>query len=184
MDDGFLIHQVKGGNRNAFRLLVVRYQRPLFRFLGGFGLGQAMAEDLAQESFLRAYRSLASFDASKSSFSSWLFTIAKHLALNEAARSHQRIPHAEISACEAEVAPDPSVPPANETLEKEESHVRLRFELQKLPELLRSAVVLAYMKELSMNDIATIEGCSTGTVKSRIFRGKQMLRAALAGTED
>jgi RNA polymerase sigma-70 factor, ECF subfamily len=81
MDDGFLIRQTITGNRNAFRLLVVRYQRPLFRFLGGFGLGQAVAEELAQEAFLRAYRNLANYDAAKAKFSSWLFMIAKHLAM-------------------------------------------------------------------------------------------------------
>jgi len=54
MDDGFLIRQTLSGKPNAFRLLVVRYQRPLFRFLGGFGLDQAVAEELAQETFLRA----------------------------------------------------------------------------------------------------------------------------------
>jgi RNA polymerase sigma-70 factor, ECF subfamily len=183
MDDGFLIRQVKGGNRNAFRMLVVRHQRLLFRFLGGFGLGQATAEDLAQETFLRAYRHLDDFDAAKASFSSWLCTIAKHLAMNEAARSRSRLPHVEIS--ETSPGTDPAVPAVTqELLEKAESRARLRAELAKLPEPLRSAVVLAYMKELSMDDIAAVTGCSTGTVKSRIYRGKQMLRVALAGTEE
>ncbi len=93
MDDGFLIRQVLGGNRDAFRLLIVRYQRPLFRFLGGFGLDQAAAEELAQETFLRAFRDLSGYDASKASFSSWLFTIAKHLAMNETVSSRRRAPH-------------------------------------------------------------------------------------------
>lgn len=178
MDDGFLIRQTLGGNRNAFRFLVVRYQRPLFRFLGGFGLGQAVAEELAQEAFLRAYRSLAGYDATKAKFSSWLFTIAKHLAINESARGSQRAPRADVSA--AELPSRDSVPGAHEALESAEGRTRVQRALQRLPEILRSALVLAYLQELSMDDIATIEGCSVGAVKSRIFRGKQLLREELS----
>ena len=183
MDDGFLIRQVLSGNRNAFRLLVVRYQRPLFRFLGGFGLAQAVAEELAQEAFLRAYRNLSGYDATKAKFSSLLLTIAKHLALNEKARSHQRIPHTDMSASETELSGRDPVPPAQEALETEERRMRVQRALQCLPEVLRSALVLAYLKELSLGEIATIESCSVGAVKSRILRGKQLLRAQLAETE-
>jgi RNA polymerase sigma-70 factor (ECF subfamily) len=181
MDDGFLIRQTLSGNRNAFRLLVVRYQRPLFRFLGGFGLGQAVAEELAQETFLRAYGNLAAYDAAKAKFSSWLFTIAKHLAMNETARSGQRAPHVDVSA--VELPSRESVPGAHEAIERAERRTRVQRALQRLPEGLRSALVLAYLKELSMDDIATIECCSVGAVKSRIFRGKQLLREEL-GKED
>jgi RNA polymerase sigma-70 factor (ECF subfamily) len=182
MDDGFLIRQTLSGNRNAFRLLVVRYQRPLFRFLGGFGLGQSVAEELAQETFLRVYGNLAGYDAAKAKFSSWLFTIAKHLAMNESARSRQRAPHVELSAVELlgrEGAPD-----AHEALASVERRTRVQRALRRLPEILRGALVLAYLKELSLEDIAAIEGCSVGAIKSRIFRGKQWLRAELAETED
>ena len=182
MDDGFLVRQTLSGNRNAFRLLVVRYQRPLFRFLGGFGLGLAVAEELAQETFLRAYRHLVGYDAGKARFSSWLFTIAKHLALNEKARSSQRAPHADVAAEESPGRD--SVPGAHESLETAERRSRVQRALQRLPKILRSALVLAYLKELSLDDIATIECCSVGAVKSRIFRGKQLLRAELAEKEN
>ena len=183
MDDGFLIRQTLSGKRNAFRMLVVRYQRPLFRFLGGFGLGQTIAEELAQETFLRAYRNLSGYDAGKAKFSSWLFTIAKNLALNERARSHQRLPHAD-AADEAESLARDSVPSAHEALETGERHLRVQRALQRLPEILRSTLVLAYLKELSMDEIASIECCSVGAVKLRIFRGKQLLRAELVESED
>jgi RNA polymerase sigma-70 factor (ECF subfamily) len=182
MDDGFLIRQIVSGNRNAFRMLVVRYQRPLFRFVGGFGLGQAVAEEVAQEAFLRAYKNLASYDPAKATFSSWLFSIAKHLALNEAARSRHRAPHVDLSASEVNAMAAEGIP--HEVLEAEEHRARIQQALQNLPDILRSALVLAYIKELSMDDIAEIESCAVGTVKSRIFRGKQLLRAALARTED
>jgi len=184
MDDGFLIRQTLSGNANAFRMLVVRYQRPLFRFLGGFGLGQAVAEELAQETFLRAYRNLSRYEAAKAKFSSWLFTIAKHLALNEKARSHRCVPDPDASADEVKSLGRDLVPTAHEALESGERRLRVQRALQRLPEILRSALVLAYLKEFSLDDIATIEGCSVGAVKSRIFRGKQLLRAELVESED
>jgi RNA polymerase sigma-70 factor (ECF subfamily) len=179
MDDGFLIRQVLGGNRNAFRLLVVKYQRPLFRFLGGMGFEAAAAEELAQEAFVRAYRGLSDYDPGKAKFSSWLFSIAKHLAQNEAARSHRRAPHVALPV----EMPAPS-PSAEEALEKAEGSRRVRQAISKLPDFLRGTLVLAYTQELSMQDIAAIERCSVGTVKSRISRGKQMLRAMLARSEE
>jgi RNA polymerase sigma-70 factor, ECF subfamily len=184
MDDGFLIRQVLGGNRNAFRLLLIRYQRPLFRFLHGMGFEAAATEELAQEAFLRAYRSLSDYDPGKARFSSWLFTIAKHLAQNEAARSHRRAPHLDWQepATAAELpAPSPS---PHEALEQAERGRRVREAIQKLPDLLRGTLVLAYVKELSMQDIAAIESCAIGTVKSRISRGKQLLRTTLSESEE
>jgi RNA polymerase sigma-70 factor (ECF subfamily) len=179
MDDSFLIRQVLGGNRDAFRLLVVRYQRPLFRFLGGFGLEQAAAEELAQETFLRAFRTLSSFDASKASFSSWLFTIAKHLAMNETASSRRRMPHVEASTLDLVDAPS-----AAEALQTHERRSRVRAALDRLPDVLRGTMLLAYVRELSLDEIAQIEGATLGAIKSRIFRGKQLLREALLKNEE
>jgi RNA polymerase sigma-70 factor (ECF subfamily) len=183
MDDGFLIRQTLSGNRNAFRLLVVRYQRPIFRFLGGFAVEPAVVEELAQETFLRAYRSLSAFDSSQSAFSSWLFTIAKHLVLNETARSSRRLPHVAVvdDAVDAAIF---ETSPASERVENIERSSLVRRALEALPTPLRSALVLAYMKEHSLEEIATIEGCSVGAVKSRIYRGKQLLRLRLAGMEE
>jgi len=184
MDDAFLIRQVLGGNRNAFHLLVVRYQRPIFRFLGGMGLEAAAVEELAQEAFLRAFRSLGSYHAGKGTFSAWLFTIARNLALNEIARSRRRAPH--VAWQEGVLGgdagePDPS---AQEALETAERRRRIHRAMGRLPELLRGVLVLAYMKELSIEDIAAVERCSVGTVKSRLFRGKKLLREALVQSED
>ena len=103
--------------------------------------------------------------------------------MNEKARRHQRAPHADVSDSEAELSGLAPVPGVHEALETEECRTRVQRALQRLPEVLRSALVLAYLKELSLDDIATIERCSVGAVKSRIFRGKQLLRVELAETE-
>ena len=180
MDDAFLIRQTLSGSRNAFRLLVVRYQRPIFKFLGGFAIESAVAEELAQETFLRAYRSLSAFDSGQSAFSSWLFTIAKHLVLNETARSSRRLPHVAVADDAAIV----ETPPASQQVESAERSSHVRRALEALPTPLRSALVLAYMQEHSLEEIAAIEGCSVGAIKSRIYRGKELLRLHLAGMEE
>ena len=98
MEDNFLIEQAKAGNPHAFRLLVLRYQRPLFKFLSGFAIPLARVEELAQDTLLRVHENLSSYQAEKgASFVTWLFVIAKRLALNELARSEHRFQTEEIN---------------------------------------------------------------------------------------
>jgi RNA polymerase sigma-70 factor (ECF subfamily) len=196
MDDRELIRRILEGESDTYRILVIRYQRPLFRFLRAFRLPEAVVEELAQETFLRAYRSLASYDSARgATFSTWLFTIAKNLALNESARARTRgegrgRAGADAAAGEDTRPRDATVdraavtdPPQLEALERAERRSMLGRALGALPRAFRSAVVLAYLKELSLDEIAVIERCSVGTVKSRIFRGKRLLAAALSRTE-
>lgn len=197
MDDRELIQRVLAGESDTYRILVVRYQRPLFKFLRAFRLPEAVVEELAQETFLRAYRGLASYDSARgATFSTWLFTVAKNLALDESARARTRgegrgRADAVAAAGEGTRARDATVvdraavtaPPQLEALERAERRSMLDRALGALPRAFRSAVVLAYLKELSLDEIAVIERCSVGTVKSRIFRGKRLLAAALSRTE-
>jgi len=178
MDDEFLVRQIVGGNRDAFRLLVVRYQRPLFRFLGLLGFAQDAAEDIAQQTFLRVYRSLASFDPQRARFSTWLFTIAKRLAANERQRAHRH--HEQpVDELPIEEASPRSLDPA---VAAERSH-RLMAAIAALPEALRSTFYLSQIDELTLDEVAAVEGCALGTVKSRIHRAREQLRAALAEEE-
>jgi len=181
MDDDFLVRQILGGNRDAFRLLVLRYQRPLFRFLGLLGFSPDAAEDLAQQTFLRVFRSLQSFDAQQSKFGTWLFTIAKRLAANERQRAYH---HHERPANDASVeATSPTSQPADPALIHERTH-RLRAAMAALPVALRSTFFLSQVNELTLDEVAAIEGCAVGTVKSRIHRAREQLRAALVDQED
>ncbi len=215
MDDLALIRRILEGDRHAYRILVVRYQRPVFRFLRTFSssgpaggssgsrLTDAIIEEIAQEAFLRAYKSLASYDPTRgASFSTWLFTIAKNLALNEAAKASTkrevcddrgnqrgggvrdaRDPDERGSGAGNVGSVGPVASSPYDDVERAERGSMLHRALHALPQVFRSAVVLAYLKELSLDEIAAIERCSVGTVKSRIFRGKRLLAAALAKTE-
>ena len=179
MDDELLIARVLEGNTEVFRLLVLRYQRPLFRFLGLLGFGQATAEDLAQETFLRVYRSLEHFDASQSRFSTWLFTIAKRLAANE----QQRVAHRLESLTEPTSEPAaPTMNPAEQAGEAETMQ-RIRSAIWALAEPMRSTFVFAQIEELCLEEVAELQQCAVGTVKSRIYRAREILRSAIDDEE-
>lgn len=177
MDDRFLTEQSAKGNKNALRMLVLRYQRMVFSFLGKFLFQAQVLEDLAQETFLRAYRHIADFDAEKgASFSTWLITIARNLAINEKARNKRRREHPssfmDINQAISKESPQ-------DMLEKRNLSSRVHDAINQLPEKFHTAVILSYFDELSIEEIAQIEECPVGTVKSRVFRGKQILRQIL-----
>ncbi len=177
MDDSFLAEQSVKGNKNAFKLLVIRYQRMVFSFLGKFLFQTQLLEDLAQETFLRAYRNIADFDVEKgASFSSWLITIARNLAINEKVKKKRRMEHP-ISTIER--SQDHFEQSPQGIVEKRNLYSKVQNAINKLPEKLHVAVVLSYFEELSLEEIAHIEECPVGTVKSRVFRGKQILRQIL-----
>jgi RNA polymerase sigma-70 factor (ECF subfamily) len=175
MDDVALIRQTLAGHRDAFRLLVLRHQRGLFRFLSLLGCPPAVVEELSQETFLRAYRHLADFDERRGRFTTWLFTLARNLAANEAAKPRHRLEAAcDTLAANPDGAPDPLA-----RAESNERYTRLLAALSALPEGLRSALLLSQVEGLAIDDVASVQGCAVGTVKSRIFRAREQLRAAL-----
>jgi RNA polymerase sigma-70 factor (ECF subfamily) len=178
MEDERVVEQILRGNRQAFRLLVLRYQRPLFRFLGLLGFDAASCEDLAQQTFLSAFRALTDFDANRARFSTWLFTIAKRHAAHERERAHRRHETAPSGAPEA-ISRTPAPDPA-EAASLSQLVGSLETALRSLPPELRSTFFLSQIRELSLEEVAAVEKCPVGTVKSRIFRARERLRLALA----
>lgn len=174
MEDLLVIRQVNRGDKQAFEKLVQRYQRPLFQYLGRMGLVQEEVEDLVQETFIRAYQHLSRFDIQRAQFSTWLFTIARRLAINALAR--RRVTTADFEEDTVAMATSHTDRYDDSALIKR----RIHDALFQLPLKFRSPVALAYLGEMSMADIASVEACSVGTVKSRIHRGKQRLSVLLA----
>lgn len=148
MDDLQVIEQVKDGNAQAFEQLVQRYQRPLFHYLGRMGLPSAEAEEQTQESFIRAYQHLSGFEPHRARFSTWLFTIARRLALNLLARHRY-----EIGIHDWVDSPDPS-PEQNDSYDQNVIRQRIATALTQLPLKYRSPLALAYLRELSIAEIA------------------------------
>lgn len=175
MDIKPLLQRIADGDRQAFARIVEHDQRPLFGFLGRMALGQAHAEDVAQEVFLRAWHKLDDYRPELGQFSTWLFTIARNLALYELERAARR-----HEVC-VDVVPDPACdrlqPP--EQLARRQQQRRLHDALRRLPLSDRSALALAYIHELDMAAIARIEGCHTGAIKTRLHRAKEKLRPLL-----
>lgn len=171
-----IIQQIENGDSSAFGLLVEHFQQPLFGYLGRMGLSQALAEDIAQETFLRAWQKLASFDAERATFSTWLFTIAHRLALNELSRKGYK---AEINADSAFDAAEDSQTSPDDQVDLQLNQTSLRNALLQLPVNDRNILALAYTKGLDMRCLAEIEGVNVSAVKVRLHRAKQRLLTIL-----
>lgn len=181
MDTPALITKVKSGDKLAFAKIVRHYERSVFGFLGRMGLTQAHAEDVAQEVFLRAWRSLDRFDPLQADFSTWLFTLARNVTLNEFARASFRhettIDHDVLEPLDVRTEPLTTLL-ANERID------HLRAALLQLPLADRSALALAYVNGLNIASIATIEGCAIGAIKTRLHRARQNLRHQMENDDD
>ena len=166
-----IIRQVLNGNTDSFELLVQKYQVPVVRMIRNITNDGHLCEDIGQEVFFAAYRKLASFDPARSSFSTWLFMIAKNKSLNALKRKRH------ISLAQVPEKADWQNPGDN--LSQKEVVAELDKALQGLPRRQRMAFVLAEVEELPYEQIAQIEGVKIGTIKSRIHRAKKKLVAGL-----
>lgn len=170
-----ILQRLAQGEQQAFAELVDLYQRPLFGFLGRLGLGQAQAEDIAQDTFLRAWTHWPDFQPERAQFVTWLFTIARNLAYNAMQSAPQQ---REITG---QALPDVACPQSGpaQTLDRAQQQARLHSALRQLPMKERSALALVYVHELGLADVARIEGDSLPAIKTRLHRAKQRLRDLL-----
>jgi RNA polymerase sigma-70 factor, ECF subfamily len=171
-DDLRTIQRVLKGRLEEYRLLVEKYQKPLLAMIRNLLSNPADCEDIAQEAFLAAYLHLRSYDPRETKFSTWLFTIARNRCFNEAKK---RKP-VNIGSIDRSTA---SGHPADRLIDAEFAAVLDRA-LEGLPFEQKSAFVLAEIQELTLEEVARIEGAPLGTVKSRISRAKEKLRSIFA----
>ncbi|UCG46601.1 MAG: sigma-70 family RNA polymerase sigma factor [Phycisphaerales bacterium] len=171
MQDKEVVRRILAGDTESFRLIVERYQRPVVRVVRNITFDGQACEDIAQEVFLAAYRKLSSYDPARSSFSTWLFTIARNKSIN-ALRKKKAVPRG--------APPDRSMvrAPQDELVERELLD-ELDSRLRRLPARQRRAFVLAEFEGLSYEEIAQIERTKTGTIKSRISRAREKLKSAI-----
>lgn len=177
-----LVKRVQRGDKTAFDLLVRKYQHRIGAVLSRFVSDYAEAQDVAQESFIRAYRAIGNFRGD-SQFYTWLYRIAVNTAKNHLVSSKRRPPGSDIEADEAEHYSGASRLHDTDTPE----HELLRQEIARtvsevvaaLPEELRQAITLREMDGLSYEEIAETMDCPIGTVRSRIFRAREAIDARL-----
>ena len=170
-DDQQAVQHVLDGDVDAFRKLVEKYQGKVLGLVRNLAPDRNDVEDIAQDAFVAAYVNLGSFDHSKGRFSTWLFTIARNRCINA---MQKKRPIAVASV------PERSVPESAEQHHLlAETFRHLDQALAKLPDEQRVPFVLSEIMGFALQEIAEIEGMKLGTVKSRISRAKDKLRAAL-----
>lgn len=181
MDIAILLKRVADGDRDAFAEVVETFQRPLFGFFGRLGIPKAVAVEIAQETFLRAWRNLGQYQTGRAEFSTWLFSIARNLALNELTRASNRNEPTEQDA--GAMAGCTSSEPLNQLVQTQ-MNLQLQHALLRLPLPERTTLALAYVRELPLEEIAILEDTTVGAIKTRLHRAKAKLRQWLeAGDE-
>ncbi len=173
--DAWLVSRAAGGDVEAFRALVVRHQGPVLALVRNLVGDAAESEDIAQDAFVAAWGSLASFDPARGAFFTWLARIARNRALNALARRRPR-PVAEVPERAGTVRVEQGLADAD-------TRRILDAALAALPVDQRTAFVLAHIHELPLAEVAAIEGVPIGTVKSRTARAREALRSAITREE-
>lgn len=181
--DQQLVERAQRGDKQAFELLVAKYQRKLWRLLSRFIRDPAEVEDVAQESFIKAYRALPSFRGD-SAFYTWLYRIGINTAKNYLVAMGRRAPTTTgFDSEEAESFEDGDqlrdINTPESMLMSKEIAATVNDTMTELPEELRTAITLREIEGLSYEEIAGIMNCPIGTVRSRIFRAREAIAAKL-----
>ena len=180
--DAELMMRVRGGDETSFTLLLERHRAPVAHFLYRMVQNQAVSEELAQEVFLRVYRSRETYEPT-AKFTTWLFRIATHLALNwlrdgKNEKGQERLDD-DRGATPSRDVPDRR-PTVEHTLVRQARMDEVRRAVAALPDKQRAAVLMHKYEEMEYSQIAGVLNCSESAVKSLLFRAYESLRARLA----
>jgi RNA polymerase sigma-70 factor (ECF subfamily) len=187
--DAELMLRVRAGDQASFALLLERHRGPVIHFLYRMVLNQPVAEELAQEVFLRVYRSRETYEPT-AKFTTWLFRIATHLALNHIRdgkheKNQDRLESSgHVAGRHEDAEPVRQVadrgPNVEQSLLRQARLDEVRDAIAALPDKQRAAVMMHKYEELEYSQIAQALGCSESAVKSLLFRAYETLRARLA----
>ena len=181
--DKVLVERVQQGDKASFDILVSKYQRKLFRLVLRFVHNQTEAEDVVQETFIKAYRALHQFRG-EAAFYTWLYRIGINTARNFLDNRGRRVPASTDmtaeqveSFSEGENLRDINTPES--VLASKQIAQTVNLAIDELPDDLRTALMLREMEGLSYDEIATVMDCPIGTVRSRIFRAREAVAVRL-----
>jgi len=182
--DAEVMLRVKAGDQSAFDYLVQKYRRPLVSFMYRMARNTAAAEDLAQEVFLRVYRSRQTYEAS-AKFTTWLYRIATNLAVNHARDTRHERPEVTVSLDEPDEESGTTLDVADGTITAEEALVRrermlaIRAKVEALPERQKLAVIMHKYQQMDYKQISDVLKLSESATKSLLFRAYETLREQL-----
>ena len=184
LTDAEVMLRAKAGDESAFEYLVQKYRKPMVNFMYRMTHNSAVAEDLAQEVFLRVYRSRESYEAS-AKFTTWLYRIATNLAVNHARDTRHERPENQQSLDEPDQdtgmtmdVPDGSLS-AEENILKRERLAAIRRRVYSLPERQKIAVIMHKYQQMDYRQIADVLKLSESATKSLLFRAYETLRTQL-----
>ncbi len=186
LTDAEIMLELKAGNLAAFDVLLAKYRKPIVHFMFRMVHNQAVAEELAQEVFLRVYRSRETYRA-EARFSTWVYRIATNLGVNHArdTRRERTTPTVHLDEPDPETGTTPDLaddrPTAESRLLREERMAAIREHVMALPERQRTAVLLHKYEGLDYKSIGEVLKLSESATKSLLFRAYQTLREKLKG---
>lgn len=184
--DEALVLQVREGDPDAFGVLVDRYKRGIANFIGAGVRSPSDIADLSQETFLRAYAHLGTFNPQLGKFSTWIYQIARNVVRTHLGKSQKRPSTQELPEDQTleNALPDCSrdADPAGGIL-RDEAEREVRDAMAELPERTRTVLALRYFDNLEYHAIASTMGLSLGNVKTLIHRGKIALAQKMRDRE-
>jgi RNA polymerase sigma-70 factor (ECF subfamily) len=176
--DQALVERVQKGDKNAFNLLVTKYQQRVANLVSRYIKNHSDVSDVVQEAFIKAYRALPNFRGD-SAFYTWLFRIAVNCAKNHLVANNRKPSSSDLDVEDVENYDGGEALRVNASPEKllltEEIKTVIFRTIEKLPEDLRAAINLRELDGLSYEEIAEIMDCPVGTVRSRIFRARDAI---------
>jgi RNA polymerase sigma factor (sigma-70 family) len=171
-DEQKLIEAVQNGDGRAYGQLIRLHQKRLFRFVHGLVGSFDQAEDIVQETFVKAYQAIGTFRAGYA-FYPWLSTIARNLAYNQIAREEKKESLEHLH--EAGFDPESALPGPLEKMLNDEAQGRFYKALMALPSKYRTVFVLRHFEDMDYNEISIYLKIPPGTVDSRLYRARQLL---------